>query len=180
MKDKTTSEGAFDLPYAMPNRRVEHVLLDTRGRRDVGEEPVEIHGERLELRIAPKRVPVFARHQLKIAARVHVDVVGTLIEQLDLATVVKVSQAVSSEIDLKKLLDTLICMIFRFANFRQQSFGFVGDDIPQRIMFAVGLVANQIRLSEVLGLDHDVAHVNSSNNIRQLFFQFAKLINSVK
>jgi isoquinoline 1-oxidoreductase beta subunit len=26
MKDKTTSEGAFDLPYAMPNRRVEHVL----------------------------------------------------------------------------------------------------------------------------------------------------------
>jgi hypothetical protein len=33
---------------------------------------------------------------------------GTLIEQLDLATVVKVSQAVSSEIDLKKLLDTLM------------------------------------------------------------------------
>ncbi len=26
MKDKTTVEGAFDLPYAMPNRRVEHVL----------------------------------------------------------------------------------------------------------------------------------------------------------
>jgi isoquinoline 1-oxidoreductase beta subunit len=26
MKDKTTAEGAFDLPYAMPNRRVEHVL----------------------------------------------------------------------------------------------------------------------------------------------------------
>jgi isoquinoline 1-oxidoreductase beta subunit len=26
MKDKTTCEGAFDLPYAMPNRRVEHVL----------------------------------------------------------------------------------------------------------------------------------------------------------
>ena len=26
MKDKTTSEGAFDLPYAMANRRVEHVL----------------------------------------------------------------------------------------------------------------------------------------------------------
>lgn len=26
MKDKTTSEGAFDLPYAMPNRLVEHVL----------------------------------------------------------------------------------------------------------------------------------------------------------
>jgi isoquinoline 1-oxidoreductase subunit beta len=26
MKDKTTSEGAFDLPYAMPNRWVEHVL----------------------------------------------------------------------------------------------------------------------------------------------------------
>ncbi|MEX0958794.1 MAG: xanthine dehydrogenase family protein molybdopterin-binding subunit [Burkholderiales bacterium] len=26
MKDKTTSEGAFDLPYAMPNRHVEHVL----------------------------------------------------------------------------------------------------------------------------------------------------------
>jgi isoquinoline 1-oxidoreductase beta subunit len=26
MKDKTTSEGAFDLPYAMPNRRVEHML----------------------------------------------------------------------------------------------------------------------------------------------------------
>ena len=26
MKDKTTSEGAFDLPYALPNRRVEHVL----------------------------------------------------------------------------------------------------------------------------------------------------------
>jgi isoquinoline 1-oxidoreductase beta subunit len=27
MKDKTTSEGAFDLPYAMPNRLVEHVLV---------------------------------------------------------------------------------------------------------------------------------------------------------
>ncbi len=26
MKDKTTVEGAFDLPYAMPNRRVEHLL----------------------------------------------------------------------------------------------------------------------------------------------------------
>jgi isoquinoline 1-oxidoreductase beta subunit len=26
MKDKTTAEGAFDLPYAMANRRVEHVL----------------------------------------------------------------------------------------------------------------------------------------------------------
>jgi len=26
MKDKTTSEGAFDLPYLLPNRRVEHVL----------------------------------------------------------------------------------------------------------------------------------------------------------
>lgn len=26
MKDKTTSEGAFDLPYFLPNRRVEHVL----------------------------------------------------------------------------------------------------------------------------------------------------------
>jgi len=26
MKDKTTSEGAFDLPYRLPNRRVEHVL----------------------------------------------------------------------------------------------------------------------------------------------------------
>ena len=26
MKDKTTSEGAFDLPYEMPNRKVEHVL----------------------------------------------------------------------------------------------------------------------------------------------------------
>jgi isoquinoline 1-oxidoreductase beta subunit len=26
MKDKTTAEGAFDLPYAMPNRLVEHVL----------------------------------------------------------------------------------------------------------------------------------------------------------
>jgi isoquinoline 1-oxidoreductase subunit beta len=26
MKDKTTVEGAFDLPYALPNRRVEHVL----------------------------------------------------------------------------------------------------------------------------------------------------------
>jgi len=26
MKDKTTAEGAFDLPYALPNRRVEHVL----------------------------------------------------------------------------------------------------------------------------------------------------------
>ena len=26
MKDKTTSEGAFDLPYALPNRKVEHVL----------------------------------------------------------------------------------------------------------------------------------------------------------
>jgi isoquinoline 1-oxidoreductase beta subunit len=26
MKDKTTVEGAFDLPYAMPSRRVEHVL----------------------------------------------------------------------------------------------------------------------------------------------------------
>jgi isoquinoline 1-oxidoreductase beta subunit len=26
MKDKTNVEGAFDLPYAMPNRRVEHVL----------------------------------------------------------------------------------------------------------------------------------------------------------
>ncbi len=26
MKDKTTSEGAFDLPYMLPNRRVEHVL----------------------------------------------------------------------------------------------------------------------------------------------------------
>jgi isoquinoline 1-oxidoreductase beta subunit len=26
MKDKTTSEGAFDLPYDMPNRKVEHVL----------------------------------------------------------------------------------------------------------------------------------------------------------
>jgi isoquinoline 1-oxidoreductase beta subunit len=26
MKDKTTTEGAFDLPYALPNRRVEHVL----------------------------------------------------------------------------------------------------------------------------------------------------------
>jgi isoquinoline 1-oxidoreductase subunit beta len=27
MKDKTTSEGAFDLPYSMPNRLVEHVLV---------------------------------------------------------------------------------------------------------------------------------------------------------
>jgi len=26
MKDKTTSEGAFDLPYSLPNRRVEHIL----------------------------------------------------------------------------------------------------------------------------------------------------------
>jgi isoquinoline 1-oxidoreductase beta subunit len=26
MKDKTNAEGAFDLPYRMPNRRVEHVL----------------------------------------------------------------------------------------------------------------------------------------------------------
>ena len=26
MKDKTTVEGAFDLPYALPNRKVEHVL----------------------------------------------------------------------------------------------------------------------------------------------------------
>jgi isoquinoline 1-oxidoreductase beta subunit len=26
MKDKTTSEGAFDLPYSLPNRRVEHLL----------------------------------------------------------------------------------------------------------------------------------------------------------
>jgi isoquinoline 1-oxidoreductase beta subunit len=26
MKDKTTAEGAFDLPYALPHRRVEHVL----------------------------------------------------------------------------------------------------------------------------------------------------------
>ena len=26
MKDKTVAEGAYDLPYAMPNRRVEHVL----------------------------------------------------------------------------------------------------------------------------------------------------------
>jgi isoquinoline 1-oxidoreductase beta subunit len=26
MKDKTMAEGAYDLPYAMPNRRVEHVL----------------------------------------------------------------------------------------------------------------------------------------------------------
>jgi isoquinoline 1-oxidoreductase beta subunit len=26
MKDKTTSEGAFDLPYSLPNRHVEHVL----------------------------------------------------------------------------------------------------------------------------------------------------------
>jgi len=26
MKDKTTTEGAFDLPYLLPNRRVEHVL----------------------------------------------------------------------------------------------------------------------------------------------------------
>ncbi|MGB3936250.1 MAG: molybdopterin cofactor-binding domain-containing protein, partial [Burkholderiales bacterium] len=28
MKDKTTAEGAFDLPYAMPNRLVEHVLAE--------------------------------------------------------------------------------------------------------------------------------------------------------
>ena len=34
--------------------------------------------------------------------------IGTPIEQLDLATVVKVSQAVSSEVDLKKLIDTLM------------------------------------------------------------------------
>lgn len=27
MKDKTTTEGAFDLPYALPNRRVEHILV---------------------------------------------------------------------------------------------------------------------------------------------------------
>jgi isoquinoline 1-oxidoreductase beta subunit len=27
MKDKTTKEGAFDLPYALPNRRVEHILV---------------------------------------------------------------------------------------------------------------------------------------------------------
>ncbi len=27
MKDKTVAEGAYDLPYAMPNRRVEHVLV---------------------------------------------------------------------------------------------------------------------------------------------------------
>jgi isoquinoline 1-oxidoreductase subunit beta len=27
MKDKTTMEGAFDLPYALPNRRVEHILV---------------------------------------------------------------------------------------------------------------------------------------------------------
>lgn len=26
MKDKTTTEGAFDLPYTLPNRRVEHIL----------------------------------------------------------------------------------------------------------------------------------------------------------
>ena len=34
--------------------------------------------------------------------------IGTPVEQLDLATVVKVSQAVSGEIDLRKLIDTLM------------------------------------------------------------------------
>ena len=34
--------------------------------------------------------------------------IGTPVEQLDLATVVKVSQAVSSEIVLEKLIDTLM------------------------------------------------------------------------
>jgi isoquinoline 1-oxidoreductase beta subunit len=28
MKDKTTSEGAFDLPYSLPHRRVEHILTN--------------------------------------------------------------------------------------------------------------------------------------------------------
>ena len=67
-------------------------------------------------------------------------------------------------------------MTLRSVNFRQQPFGFVDDQIPQRIMFAVGLMADQIRFPEVLGLDHNVTHASSSNNIRKLLFHLAKLI----
>ena len=41
--------------------------------------------------------------------------IGTPVEQLELATVVKVSQAVSGEIDLKKLIDTLMVIALEHA-----------------------------------------------------------------
>ena len=41
--------------------------------------------------------------------------IGTSVEQLDLATVVRVSQAVSGEIDLKKLIDTLMVIALEHA-----------------------------------------------------------------
>src|SRR5207248_10067404 len=75
-----------------------------------------------------------------------------------------------------EFFDILVCMTLRSVNFRQQPFGFVDDQIPQRIMFAVGLMADQIRFPEVLGLDHNVTHASSSNNIRKLLFHLAKLI----
>ena len=41
--------------------------------------------------------------------------IGTRVEHLDLATVVKASQAVSSEIELKKLIDTLMVIALEHA-----------------------------------------------------------------
>src|SRR5438445_7838606 len=79
-----------------------------------------------------------------------------------------------------EFFDILVCMTLQSANFRQQSFGFVDDDIPQRNICAVGLMADQISFPEILSLNHNVAHVQSSNNIRKLLLHFAKLINSQK
>ena len=49
------------------------------------------------------------------AAPLPAPTIGTSVEHLDLATVVKVSQAVSSEIDLEKLVDTLMVIALEHA-----------------------------------------------------------------
>lgn len=53
--------------------------------------------------------------QLRVDPARPASTMGTPVEQLDLATVVKVSEAVSGEIDFKKLIDTLMVMALEHA-----------------------------------------------------------------
>jgi hypothetical protein len=66
-----------------------------------------------------------------------------------------------------EFFDIFAYMTPRSPDLRDQSFGFLDDGISQRITFAVGLVADQIRFSEILRPYYNITHdIPQSSNSR--------------